>query len=249
MTQWFFGVIFLFVVPIGLSSPIISPLSEPERLKEWFAERVGGITISATYEAEILGIIRTVIQTAHIIESPQYVLFVDRNPTVQLGTLVFVEPDSRQIFIIGTDKVSTGNPNRKGYFVTPLGFHKNSPKHMSYRALGTVNSKGWRGLGLKGSRVWDFGWRETQTKKGEPYQIRMLLHSTDPVYGEIRLGEVGSKGCIRVSHKFNKFLDQFGILDAEYEKNTRGRSVLPRNRTPVIFAGSYVLVGESNMGK
>jgi hypothetical protein len=174
-------------------------------------------------------------------------LFVDRNPNVQLATLLFVNPIKNEIIFVGSDKVSTGNPNRAGHFATPLGLRKNSPEYFSYRALGTKNSKGWRGFGIKGSRVWDFGWQNTQTKKGLPYQVRMLMHASDPGLGEARLGSVQSKGCIRISAKLNCFLDHFGILDAEYESNKKATWILRKDREPVAFAGRFVLVVDSSI--
>jgi len=118
---------------------------------------------------------------------------------------------------------------------------------MSYRALGTKNSKGWRGLGAKGSRVWDFGWRDTPLKGGHIVQIRLLLHATDPDFGEPRLGKVDSKGCVRITAKLNRFLDSRGILDRKYELSHKAKYVLRRDRQPVQFAGSYILVGDSRI--
>ena len=78
--------------------------------------------------------------------------------------------------------------------------------------------------------------------------IRFLLHATDPIFGEKRLGKVDSKGCIRISGKLNQFLDHYGLLDREYEaqkNNKRISWVLKANREPVLFAGQYLLVGDS----
>jgi len=221
--------------------------TEADYLREQFAKQVGGVCLSESYKEIIFSQVGAALDSNKVMESPQYLLFVDRNPSVQIATLLFVDPSDNCMTVIGADKVSTGNSARRGYFVTPLGFIKNSPANMSYRALGTRNSKGWRGLGLRGSRVWDFGWVETHTIKGKPYRIRLLLHATDPSYGEIRLGEVGSKGCIRISGKFNRFLDHFGILDAEYEYATSSkvRRVLSPEREIVCFPGRFVLVGDS----
>lgn len=145
------------------------------------------------------------------------------------------------------DKISSGNGKRKGFFITPTGVFKNSPDFIGYRALGTKNVKGWRGLGAKGSRVWDFGWQKT-IKNGREREIRFLVHATDPIFGEKRLGKIDSKGCIRISGKLNQFLDHYGLLDREYEAqkdNKRFSWVLNPKREPVLFAGQYLLVGDS----
>lgn len=241
--------VFVFFLAVLLGPPSGNRITnEADYLRETFSEQVGSISVTEEYREIVFSKVSTTMEESGVICSPQYLLFVDRNPSVQLVTLLFVNPDGKHMTVIGTDKVSTGNPARRGYFVTPLGFLKNFPGNMSYRALGTKNSKGWRGLGTKGSRVWDFGWVETHTKKGEPYKIRLLMHATDPNYGEIRLGQVGSKGCIRISKKLNHFLDYFGILDAEYERSEskRVRDVLLPAREPVCFAGRFVLVGDSS---
>ena len=152
-----------------------------------------------------------------------------------------------KISIIGADKVSTGNPKRKGHFQTPAGIFANTVSNFSYRAEGTKNKKGWRGLGAKGSRVWDFGWQDTSHVDGKR-SIRLLMHATDPENGEKHLGKIDSKGCIRISAKMNQFLDQFGILDADYEAQLgkkKSQWILRKDRMPVNYAGKYLLVGES----
>lgn len=226
--------------------------AEINYLQKQFLQRVGGIPLTDEYKRVVFSRVNVALNLDPVIKSPQYVLFVDRNPFVQLAVLIFVDPLDDRLTIIGADKVSTGNSARRGHFVTPLGFIENLPENMSYRALGTKNSRGWRGLGAKGSRVWDFGWVKTHTTKGHPYFIRLLLHATDPD-GESRLGKVGSKGCIRTSAKLNRFLDYFGILDSKYESDQKACHVLLPKREPVHFLGQFVLVGDSgkvlsNMG-
>ena len=178
----------------------------------------------------------------------QYFIYIDRNPEEQVILVCFFDSVRKNITVIGADKISTGNQNRRGYFITPVGVFEHATKNGGYRALGTKNDKGWRGLGAKDSRVWDFGWQKTH-KNNQEFEIRLLLHATDPVFGESRLGKVDSKGCIRVSGKLNKFLDRFGLLDREYEINKDKKSIawlLKSDRKPSIFAGKYMLVGDSS---
>lgn len=178
----------------------------------------------------------------------QYFIYVDRNPEEQNIMVGFFDPFERKIIIIGWDKVSTGNPKMKGHFITPTGVFINSITNMGYRAMGTKNSNGWRGLGKKNSRVWDFGWQKTQHKNGE-IEIRLLLHATDPDFGEKRLGKVDSKGCVRISAKLNYFLDHYGILDDEYEqREISGEAswLLAQNRKTVRNPGKLMIVGDSS---
>jgi len=182
----------------------------------------------------------------------QYFVYVDRNPKKQIIFVCFFDSKSQKVIEIGKDRVSTGKPSKgRDYFLTPTGIFKNSLDNFSYRALGTKNSKGWRGLGKKGSRVWDFGWQKTEKVvkgKKQEFLIRLLMHATDPNFGEPRLGNVDSKGCVRISHKLNEFLDKFGILDKEYEENKHKKGIqwlLRKDRCPVKHQGQYLIVGDS----
>ena len=74
--------------------------------------------------------------------------------------------------------------------------------------------------------------------------IRLLLHATDPDFGEQRLGNPDSKGCIRISGELNEFLDHFGIIDKDYEKHKYWS--LKKDREPVFYQGEYLLVGDSS---
>ncbi len=186
-----------------------------------------------------------------LIEPSQYFVFADRNPKKQLIMIGYYFASSKEIFIIGWDKCSTGNPAHGGdYHFTPTGIFENNLDHFSFRAAGTKNSKGWRGYGLKHSRIWDFGYQDTTKPiKGKEQwrQIRLLMHATDPDGGEPKLGTPQSKGCVRISHKLNKFLDKYGIIDALYESST-GNSVrwlLLKDRTPVSHAGRCLIIGDS----
>ncbi len=237
-------IVVLFVI-LPSVLPAGNKCEEVSYMQKQFLQWVGETPLTDEYQKVVFLRVNAALNLDPVIKSPQYVLFVDRNPSVQLAVLIFVDPLDDRLTIIGADKVSTGNYARRGHFVTPLGFLENLPGNMSYRALGTKNSRGWRGLGVKGSRVWDFGWVKTHTTKGHPYLIRLLLHAIDPD-SESRLGKVGSKGCIRTSAKLNRFLDYFGILDAQYEVDQKARRVLLSKREPVCFSGQFVLVGDSS---
>ncbi len=224
--------------------------SRVETMKELFLETVGQ---SANPEKEYLYFVFA--DMAKIIErekwtESQYGVYVDRNPSRQMIFVFFFDCFLRSVKFIGADKVSTGNPKRKGHFLTPIGVFENTIKNFGYRALGTKNDQGWKGLGEKGSRVWDFGWQKTDYKK-EKRDIRLLLHATDLVYGEKRLGTIDSMGCIRISAKLNKFLDCYGILDKDYYENSKSIKavswLLRPNSQPIVFVGRYLLVSDSSL--
>lgn len=210
-----------------------------------FEREVGGIGVDAVYQAKLARQAEDLVrQNRAKFDSPQFFLLVDRNHAEQKAFLAFYDTTEAKVAIIGGDKTSTGNPARRGYFETPTGVFENTPANMSYRALGTKNSKGWRGLGAKGSRVWDLGWQRTAHGRGE-IEIRMLVHATDPDSGELRLGRVDSKGCIRIPARFNKFLDHYGVLDRAYEESPRAHYVLLAKREPIPLAGKFVVVVDS----
>jgi len=238
---------FLMASPALCSSPTDRMIpDEVLKLSAAFKEEVDTNAISDSYRKTVESEIFRIMNGARAFSKQQYLVFVDRNPAVQTGSIVYLDPETKHIIIVGVFYVSTGNPYRRGHFETPLGIFKNSPENMSYRALGTKGSNGWRGLGKKGSRVWDFGWQETKLLTGSPYKIRLLIHATDPNLGEPRLGKADSKGCVRVPAKVNAFLDHYGILDASYENgSSRARAVLPKNGLSSQFAGQYLIVSDS----
>jgi hypothetical protein len=219
---------------------------ELNRVKTLFVKLVGDLTISETYSAWV-----TQNSLASIAKNPnfkqsQYFIFADRNPIRQYIFVCFFEARLKNVEIIGVDKTSTGDQNLAGHYETPIGFFKNTPAIMGYRAEGTKNNRGIRGLGEKGSRVWNFGWQRTY-KNGSPVSICFQIHGTDPDIGEPMLGRIFSKGCLHVSAKLNYFLDHYGILDKEYELLNKRRkiSLLKEDREPVAWAGTFVLVGDS----
>jgi hypothetical protein len=186
------------------------------------------------------------------IEQPQLLVVVDRNPAVQELRIIVAQPNATWE-VIGGSKVSTGQSGRRGYFITPLGVFLHTDGILDYRALGTFNENHIRGLGLKGMRVWDFGWQTAERGwrvERDPAEIRLLMHATDPDYLEQRLGHPASEGCVRVPATMNRFLDIHGVLDVDYERAARDDakldSILPRDRTPTPLAGDALVVVDSS---
>lgn len=187
------------------------------------------------------------------VEAPQLLLLVDRSPAVQEASIVLARPGAGWAVIGGTP-VSTGQAGRRGYYLTPLGVFAHTDAILDWRAEGTVNENGIRGLGLRGMRVWDFGWQEA-TKgwraDGERGAIRFLLHATDPDRLEQRLGQPASQGCVRIPAAMNRFLDRHGVLDADIEaaarKDPRFAALLLQEREPTPLAGRLMVIVDSAM--
>lgn len=186
--------------------------------------------------------VETVQKTPEILAltSPEFISVVNRNPQGQ--TLSIYIADAKSIELIGTSKISSGAPNRKEYFFTPVGVFENKTEFGNYRAEGTKNENGVRGLGVAGMRVFDFGWQESNAGWGNhfPAKIRLQMHATDPDLLEQRLGTQASKGCVRVQQTVNKFIDEFGVLDKHYSK--KGSWVLSKKKRSNPFEGRYMIV-------
>lgn len=134
--------------------------------------------------------------TAVAIDHAQLLIAVDRNPAVQELRIIAVQP-AGPWQVIGGSKVSTGQAGRRGYFVSPVGVFLHTDGILDYRALGTFNENHIRGLGLKGMRVWEFGWQTAERgwrADRDVGEIRLLMHATDPDYLERRIGRPASQG-------------------------------------------------------
>jgi lipoprotein-anchoring transpeptidase ErfK/SrfK len=185
------------------------------------------------------------------IDRPQLLVVVDRNPTVQQLRLVLARPEGNWLSL-GGSKVSTGQTGRFDYYVTPTGVFLHTDLILDWRAEGTYNEHHVRGLGVKGMRVWDFGWQTAAKGWGtaETGEIRLLLHATDPDYLQRRLGRRASKGCVRISAEMNRFLDRHGVLDADYQRaakdDPRFAALLLPDRRPTPLAGDAIVIIDSS---
>ncbi|MBV8524723.1 MAG: L,D-transpeptidase, partial [Acetobacteraceae bacterium] len=146
-------------------------LIRPKDPQEWIARARGQMEASG-----------------YSVERPQLLIVVDRNPRVQQMAVILAQPEGEWL-VLGGSKVSTGQANRKGYYITPTGVFLHTDAILDYRAEGTFNENHIRGLGVKGMRVWDFGWQwavKGWRSDGEGGEIRLLMHATDPDYLEQR---------------------------------------------------------------
>ena len=180
---------------------------------------------------------------------PQYVVLVDRSPMIQAAFIYWRSP-ARQWHLIGASPVSTGRPGTFDHFLTPLGVFEHTTANMDFRAAGTKNELGVRGYGVRGMRVYDFGWVMTDRGWGAPGKsaMRLQMHATDPDLLEPRLGLRHSKGCIRIPASLNVFIDHYGLLDFDYERAANEGQhlwVLSPNRLASPWAGRYLIVIDS----
>jgi len=185
--------------------------------------------------------------------SSQFILVVDRNPFVQAIFIYWNSPQGSFNFI-GASLVSTGKPGAYDHFITPLGLFRHEISNMDFRSEGTKNDLGIRGYGKAGMRVYDFGWVVSERTWGKYglSTMRLQMHSTDPDFLEIKLGQPESKGCIRISADLNAFLDHYGLLDASYyEAIKKGEHLwlFSGKEEPVSTPGRYLVVLDTYLGK
>jgi lipoprotein-anchoring transpeptidase ErfK/SrfK len=243
--------------PIGwrgaAAAPTIDVNGEAARLKAALIREVPS-AVTDTPAAEQGWIDRTraaIAASGERIDRAQVLVVVDRNPQVQQLRIVLARPDAAWQSLGGT-KVSTGQTGRQDYYLTPTGVFLHTNAILDWRAEGTFNAQHIRGLGLKGMRVWDFGWQVATKGWGteEQGEIRLLMHATDPAYLEQRLGRPASKGCVRIPAAMNRFLDRHGILDVDYERaakvDPRFAALLLPDRIPTPLAGDMLVVVDSS---
>ncbi|WP_081464408.1 hypothetical protein [Burkholderia oklahomensis] len=247
--------------PRTLTVPPVPPLSEAEsvdvtrralalrtafaqevtrRLKVPLAEqRAYGERLQQTLDANGLGEL-----------AREYVVLVDRARNVQAAFIYFRTTRNNAWQMIGASPVATGLPGQYDHFVTPLGVFEHTPSNMDFRAEGTMNDNGIRGYGQHDMRIYDFGWADAERGWGKDgvSQMRFQMHATDPEFLEPLLGIRHSKGCVRIPASLNVFVDQHGILDAEYEARAASGEapwVLRAHRQITPWAGRYLVVVDS----
>ncbi|MEO7337922.1 MAG: murein L,D-transpeptidase [Caldimonas sp.] len=174
---------------------------------------------------------------------------VDRSAHVQAAFVILKAPVGSWNWI-GATSVSTGKTGSFDHFLTPLGVFPHALDAPDFRALGTLNQNRIRGYGVRGRRVFDFGWQlaERGWGKGGTSKMRLQMHATDPHVLEGRLGGVASEGCIRIPAKLNVFLDRHGILDADYEQAQAGGDVqwiLKPDRQTIDWPGRFMVIVDS----
>ena len=179
----------------------------------------------------------------------QFAVLVDRSRYVQ-AIFVFWRSAEGAWEFVGASPVATGRPGEFDHFYTPLGVFAHTLDNMDFRAEGTKNTLGIRGYGTRGMRVYDFGWATAERGwgAGGAGVMRLQMHATDPERLEPLLGTWHSKGCIRIPASLNRFIDRYGLIDADYEHAAaQGRKlwILLPERTPTAWPGRYLVVVDS----
>lgn len=209
------------------------------------------LDVPAAEAQHYAGLIVERLNQAGLIGLPaQYLVLVDRSPQVQ-AVFVYWKAADALPQLIGASPVSTGRPGRFDYFETPTGVFAHSLANLDFRAEGTKNSQGIRGYGIKGMRVFDFGWQQAPKGWGDRSvgTMRLQMHATDPDFLESRLGSAQSKGCIRIPATLNRLIDQYGLLDADYERALlEGKTfwMLHPDRQPTLWSGRYLIVVDTH---
>jgi hypothetical protein len=180
------------------------------------------------------------------VNRPQYVVLVDRNPFTQAVMIFWLSPDGTFQFI-GASPASTGKPGQYDHFITPTGVFEHTVENTDFRAEGTLNEFGIRGYGIRGMRVYDFGWQKARKgwADGGEGTMRLQMHATDPAFLAWKLGTAQSKGCIRIPATLNTFIDQYGILDGDYEAAGSSFWVLSKTRRSTPWSGKYLVIVDS----
>jgi hypothetical protein len=245
-----------YVAPIATAEPDVSPATmdrEAAHLRAAMASQVPDvIRLSTERQEALIALGQQMAAEDHLfIRQPQLVLIVDRAAKSQLLAMTLAQPDGSWE-ILGTSHVSTGKPGRLQHFKTPIGVLLNDGSEIGYRAQGTFNQYHIRGLGVKGMRVWDFGWQTSDDWRtpGATMAVRVEMHATDPDVLEERIGRADSEGCIRLPDALNKFLDHHGIIDAAIERlgetDAGYRELLSPELDPTPLAGDAVIVVDSS---
>lgn len=182
-------------------------------------------------------------------EASQAFVLVDRNPLVQAAFLI-VKTAAGGWFWLGATAVSTGKVGTFEHFKTPLGVFLHTLDNPDFRSEGAFNKNHIRGYGLRGRRVFDFGWQTAERGwgGGGNSQMRLQMHATDPKVLAPLLGQVASEGCIRIPGTLNAFIDHHGVLDVEYEiALAEGQKlwIIKPGRQIVPWPGRYMVIIDS----
>lgn len=208
------------------------------------------LEVPLTEQLRYVGLLLQTLTQAGLTEiAPQAFVLVDRCPQIQVAMVVVSTPVGPWHWL-GATAVSTGKVGTFEHFLTPLGVFPHTLDNPDFRSEGTRNKNHILGYGLRGKRVFDFGWQQAERGwgRGGKSQMRLQMHATDPHILEPRLGRVASEGCIRIPAALNGFLDMHGVLDADYEAAiSRGDKlwVLKPNRLTVPWAGRNLVIVDS----
>ena len=182
-----------------------------------------------------------------------FVVIVDRSVHRQAIFVTLVSEDGQDWKVVYQGAGSTGKPGGKEHVKAPVGIFDLDGSMRAERAEGTCNETPIGGNGLRGSRVWDFGWQATDDWRtaGAKMKIRMEMHATDPANLEHRIGRADSEGCIRIHADLNAAMDRYGVLDAAAGEmavsgDARWKQVLGPGHVFMPESGRYLVILDSD---
>lgn len=239
---------------LGLNAradPPIAVRDDPARWRERFAQEVDNrLDLPPADQQRYINLLQQKLQAGQVMDgAAQAVVLVDRSPQVQAAMIVLRDPAGVWHWL-GATAVSTGKPGSYEHFLTPLGVFAHTLENPDFRAEGTYNKNHIRGYGVRGMRVYDFGWQlgERGWGEGGSSQMRFQMHATEPRGLEQRLGNIASEGCVRIPATLNRFLDRHGVLDADYERALAAGDklwVLGADLEPMPWPGRYLVIVDS----
>ena len=236
---------------LGFVQPRAGGGDEASRWREQFAQEVDRrLDVPVADQQRYIALLQQAMSKAETRSTPaQAFVLIERSPQVQ-AAFVIMRTAAGDWQWVGASPVSTGKVGAFDHFMTPLGVFAHTLANPDFRAEGSFNENHIRGYGLRGRRVFDFGWAVAARGwgKGGTSQMRLQMHATDPSVLEPKLGGVESKGCIRIAATLNVFLDRHGILDADYEEaRVGGKSlwILGHDRALVPWPGRYLVIIDS----
>jgi hypothetical protein len=246
------GHVLLFaVLALHVLSPKPLELRSGSELSALFVEQVERrLALPERERQEYAQRLSAALAAAGLADLPsQYFVLVDIAPKAQ-AVMIYWKSDDGQFHFIGASPASTGRTGEFEHFRTPTGVFDHSIDNLDFRAEGTKNEYGVRGYGVRGMRVYDFGWQEAVRGWGAGGEslMRLQMHATDPDMLEPRVGTPQSKGCIRIPATLNVFIDRYGLLDADYERAAaQGKHlwVLRPDRQPTPWSGRYLVIVDS----
>jgi len=114
--------------------------AEANRLRSTLQREVHGLLRpTQAQQRQWISMVRLMLkERGKEIRRAQLLVAVDRNPHVQALMLIVAQPGGPWMVLGGTH-VSTGQPNRRLYYITPTGVFLHTDAILDYRAQGTFN--------------------------------------------------------------------------------------------------------------
>ncbi|WP_419771437.1 MAG: hypothetical protein ACNI3C_06490 [Candidatus Marinarcus sp.] len=235
--------------------------SANQALQEDLVKKHNKTQLSNEYFQGVQKNIFKLIDEKKILKS-QFITLLDLSK--QLITVTLYDNDTHEIYLIGSDFVSSGDINKESetkagedhFLQTPTGIFENLK---GWRSDGKYNEdKSVLAYGQKGRFVFYFGKQKSvrynsfdafknklENKKDWKLitdYLEFAMHSHE---SSKPMGIPNSHGCIRITHELNLFLDENLVL---HKNNLNKSHLLPQDISPeqmplkIKYAGKYLIV-------